>query len=420
VLPRRTVGRMATATIRDVELVSTGTWSASTGVTRIERGDLESILAAAADPDVDAAPIKLGHIDPRFDGEPAAGWVRPTRIVDRDGRSTLLGDFVGMPARLAELAPTAYRRRSVEIIWSAKTAKGRAYRAVLTGIALLGVAAPAVKGLADVMALFRGEHPLEGEQRDLRVVAGLENNAAAVALLAAVSEDLASDRVEELARLAGAADTANVPPPIADPPNDGPQNHDPAAGDGGTMPVTEDRVREILNLEADADVEATLRRLATAGGDGEDPTEEEAAPTGQPPGEETATPPVGDPAVPADAPAPTEDVAPQLVTLSAGNLAQLQADAAAGAAAAAQLAEQRRQGLLDGAVRSGRIAPGERSLFAAQLARDEEGTTTLLSSLAPRFAVSELGADHAPVADQAADAAWDAWEQSTFSDLAAQ
>ena len=155
---------MATASIRDVELVATGSWAGLTGQTVIERSDLEAVLEAAADPDVDGAPIKLGHVDSRFDGEPAMGWVEPTRIIDRDGRSILVGDLVGMPARLAEVAPTAYRRRSVELLFGVKTPGGRAYRAVLTGLALLGVAAPAVKGLADVAALFGGSER-SGEPR---------------------------------------------------------------------------------------------------------------------------------------------------------------------------------------------------------------------------------------------------------------
>lgn len=56
----------------------------------------------------------------------------------------------------------AYRRRSVEINWNVRTPSGSEYRAALVGLALLGEEAPAVKGLADVLALYRNEP--EGER----------------------------------------------------------------------------------------------------------------------------------------------------------------------------------------------------------------------------------------------------------------
>jgi hypothetical protein len=407
---------MATATIRDVELVSTGTWSASTGVTRVERADLESILAAATDPNVDAAPIKLGHIDPRFDGEPAAGWVQPKRIESRGQRDVLVGDLVGMPAKLAEVAPTAYRRRSVEILWRVKTAGGKQYRAVLTGIALLGVAAPAVKGLADVMALFRAEHPLEGEAGNLRIIEGLD--AERIDLLRALPADVDQDTRDRIAVAMGAADTADVPPPVTDPAND-----DRQQTQGGRM-LTDDRVREILRLEADADVEAELQRIAatTTAPDttvqpspGAEPTQPNVQPGTEGDQPESQPAPVNPPAT---TETETPAAQPELVTLSAGNLAQLQADAAAGRAAADTLAAQRRADLLNTAVRSGRIAPAERTAFAASLERDEEGTTALLSSLAPRFAVSELGADNAPELAGIPDEVTDQFRTSTFPELA--
>jgi hypothetical protein len=149
---------MSTASIRDVELVKVGTWAASTGVTTVTRDDLTAMVTAYADGLVDKPVIKIGHDDdnepnsPLGDGEPAYGWVGNVRLSD-DG-STLLGDLVGMPGKLAEVAPTAWRRRSVEIAWGVKTAGGKSYRAVLTGLALLGVQKPAVKGLADVLALY--------------------------------------------------------------------------------------------------------------------------------------------------------------------------------------------------------------------------------------------------------------------------
>lgn len=388
---------MPTASIRDVELVSTGEWSASTGTTRITLADLEAMLAAAQDPEVDAAPIKLGHVDPRFDGEPAAGWVVPTRIEARGQRHTLIGDLVGMPTRLAEVAPTAYRRRSVELLWRVRTPAGRAYAAVLTGVALLGVAAPAVKGLADVMTLFKGQHPVAGDPAVVLFTGGIDDEPQMVPF----------------------ADTANVPQANVEAPNDEPRTQPEP---GGQM-LTEARVRELLNLEGDADVEAALRQLAAQ-------TETEVAPGQQPPAPlepgqdmplvEAEPNPTTTPAEqPAAAPADDEGAvqagrAPELVQLSAANLAQLQADAAAGRAAAEQLAAQRREETVTRAMREGRIAPSERATWLSALEENEQSTVTLLSGLAQRFSTAEAGFDAAPEAGPQDDEAWGSFSTSLY------
>jgi hypothetical protein len=156
-----------TVTIRDVELVQLGTWRASTGDTTIGADDLASMLAAASDPEVDQAAMRIGHIDPRFDGEPALGWVRNLRQVG----NKLVGDLVDVPAKLAEIIPRALRRRSVEIAWGYKTPSGKTYKAALTGLALLGVTPPAVKGLADVLARYTEAPSIDGA---VAVLQGLE------------------------------------------------------------------------------------------------------------------------------------------------------------------------------------------------------------------------------------------------------
>jgi hypothetical protein len=409
---------MTTATIRDVELVATGTWAASTGPVTITRAHLDALLAAANDPLVDHAPIRLGHIDPRFDGQPALGWVKPTRIEDRNGRATLIGDLVGMPAKLAALAPTAYRRRSAEILFNFKTGAGKIHAAVLSGLALLGITPPAVKGLADVLALSTvTTAPADGVTA-LHLAAGLEDNPTAAAVLAAACDGATPEHIAALEAAAGVRDTARIPPPTPDEPE--PDTNRPTEG-MATMPLTEDRVRELLNLGADADVEAELAKIATeraaaAPADGEttEPPGEPAQPAEQP---ATETPAPADPGKPADADAAA--LSGQVVTLSAGTLAQLQADAAAGRAAAEHLAAARRTETLDAAIRAGRIAPSERAAFSAAMDRDEEGTTTLLSSLAPRYGTTELGTNTGDAAlSDAADAALDAWTRETFPDLA--
>jgi hypothetical protein len=144
---------MPTTTIPDVELVRVGNWaSAMSGRVPITGDDLDEMVRAAQDAQVDYAPVKLGHVDPRFDGEPALGWIRNLRRVG----DVLLGDLADVPEKMVEVARSAFRRRSVEIAWGVKTPGGRKYTAALSGLALLGVTAPAVKGLADVVSRYSG------------------------------------------------------------------------------------------------------------------------------------------------------------------------------------------------------------------------------------------------------------------------
>lgn len=421
----------STATIRDVELVSVGTWAASTGVTKVTREDLEAMLSAHRDGLVDHAPIKLGHVSPLNDdlgdGAPAYGWVVPTGIRrNAAGLDTLVGDLVGMPAKLAEVAPTAYRRRSVEIAWQVKTPAGKTYAAALIGVALLGAAAPAVKGLADLVKLY-SEDPAEVGRTDaLELVDGLEGNTVAVAMLAAARQAGAPvEQLDAMADAAGARDTADVPPPVADPDNDDTdstaQGGTETTDTGGTT-MTDEELRAALNLAADADVNAELSRILSERGT--DPatasTDPAVTPEGNP-ATDPATPgtpapqttPQGDPVEdPAGDPQHT-GAAPELVQLSAANYAEL-------TALAERERTRRRNDALDGAIRAGRIAPAERASFAAQMERDEEGTITLLGSLAPRFAVTELGDERAAetqLSEQAA-AGFDQFEADVFPELA--
>ena len=393
-----------TKALRDVELVSVGKHGGSVigpdgkaraATTEVTRADLEAMLAAASDLKADAAPVKLGHDsslnDPLGDGAPAYGWVRPTRIArNAAGRDTLYGDLVGMPSKLAEVAPAAFRRRSAEIAWGAQVG-GKPYKAVLLALSLLGVAAPAVKGLADVLALYTA--PELAEDHVSTVELGLD--AEAVALLASLRiPGVDTDTLTRLEARLAARDTATIPAPTDDDAETPPNTPETPTTEATTMPKTydEDKLRELLSLEAGADVDAALERLKATPAPGADATggSGAAATTAEP----------ASPALQATAPsaaaAPDAQPHPELATLSAGTLAELQRDAAY----ARQL---RRTSVLDRAQTEGRITPAERTAFATALERDEEGTTILLSSMAPRFATTELGAADAAtdVSDEA-------------------
>lgn len=235
----------------EVELGIEGTWDASTGTAPLSRATFESMLAAAQDPEVDAAPVHFGHFDPRFphlsDGEPAVGWIRPTRITQRpDGRAVLMGRLTDVPASLVPVIRHGYKRRSVEFGTDLVTPSGRRYPAVLSGLGLLGVRAPAVKGLRDLADRYLAAPTMP----------------ATVALQAVVVDELAA---------------SDTPPPggwfpvaatVA--------GHDgrayPTSAPTGeltmTQRFTDQRIRELLALSATDDVsaiQAGINQLPAAG-----------------------------------------------------------------------------------------------------------------------------------------------------------
>ncbi|WP_037187884.1 hypothetical protein [Rhodococcus sp. 114MFTsu3.1] len=143
--------------IRGVELAKVGRWEISTGTWDVSTADLESAVAAHAAGIGRRPVIRLGHIDPRFDGTPGVGWVDGLRLAD--GGRTLIGDLHGVPAWLAASMRSAYPSRSVEALQDVKAANGESYALVLTGLALLGATEPGIgtlKDLRDVQALYSG------------------------------------------------------------------------------------------------------------------------------------------------------------------------------------------------------------------------------------------------------------------------
>ncbi|MBM4726056.1 hypothetical protein GS446_05365 [Rhodococcus hoagii] len=142
-------------TIPGVELVKTGTWEVSTGTWNVTPELLAAAKAAHDSGSVPKPIVKLGHIDSRFDGEPALGWIDNLQITD-DG-NTLVGDLVGVPAWLASIAASAYPNRSVEAVHDLELSDGTTHALALTAVALLGVTKPgipALTSLSDVRELY--------------------------------------------------------------------------------------------------------------------------------------------------------------------------------------------------------------------------------------------------------------------------
>jgi len=145
----------ALVTVADVDVVAAGTWQLSTGEATFTPEDLSAAVEAAQCPAVGSPVIKLGHIDPRFDGQPAIGRVRNMALAAEG--SKIKGDLAGMPGWLGAVLDSAYPNRSIEGAWDYTCQIGHQHPFVITGLALLGVSAPGVgvlSELKDVAALY--------------------------------------------------------------------------------------------------------------------------------------------------------------------------------------------------------------------------------------------------------------------------
>ncbi|MGD9517531.1 MULTISPECIES: hypothetical protein [Mycolicibacterium] len=144
-------------TICGVELVKVGTWQpgGTVGDWTVTAEHLAAAIDAHRAGVLRKPVVKIGHDDPRFDGGPALGYVDGLRLAD--GGSTLVGDLVNVPAPVAKLLPHAYPDRSIEALVDFTDQAGKSWPLVLTGLALLGAADPAVetlRSLQDVGALY--------------------------------------------------------------------------------------------------------------------------------------------------------------------------------------------------------------------------------------------------------------------------
>lgn len=160
--------------IHNVELIHVGSWPASTGQWDVTLDDLHQAVAALDCPSVRKPIIKIGHTDPRFDGEPAIGWIDNLHV---EADQILVGDYRGLPGWLAAKDPagnsvlaSAWPDRSIEGEYSHRCQLGHTHPFVLTAVALLGVASPAVgplESLNDVASLF-GVEAAAGEGQLVR------------------------------------------------------------------------------------------------------------------------------------------------------------------------------------------------------------------------------------------------------------
>lgn len=138
--------------LRDVELARPGAWKLSSGDTEFTAEMLRDAADFFVASGGQRVPIKLGHVDDRFDGEPTFGSVENVRYVEDERGSVLLGDIIDMPQWLAAAAPKRWPNRSIEG-WQNFAYDGREYSLILSGLVFLGVTPPGVrniKSLADL------------------------------------------------------------------------------------------------------------------------------------------------------------------------------------------------------------------------------------------------------------------------------
>lgn len=375
-----------TVDFRGVPLCRAGEWHGLTGKAVVTPEDLQAVVDAYQDREVDRARVKLGHVSSLNDqalgdGAPAFGWVSNPRVSD-DGK-TLLGDLVDVPRRLGEVVGRGYRNVSVELRKNVRTPSGRTHPTVLSGLALLGAAAPAVKGLDDLVALYASE-PIPDTPTD-----GCENGAVVTISLGDALDPVTHTDIP-------------APSPVAcDGELDSPER--PGREKEGEPTVAFlDQARELYGLPADASEDQILERMTAL-------SEAPADPDTTVKAEETDV--TGDPEV-AEPELKSETVdAPETVTVSKAQWDELTAQVSE---LAAERKAKHQEQVIESALSEGRIAPAEREKWTTALSAAPEATETLLSSLAPRVNVREQGSDVALSASTTDDdAAFQAWADKT-------
>lgn len=422
---------MDLVTIPAVELCQVGTWNASTGEVTFTPEDLADAVRAAADPGFRTPQVYLGHDHAAWgDAEPAVGRIVNLRVSD-DGIS-LIGDLELLPA-IAEVASVAFPSRSIEALLGCTSSTGEKYRMVLTGVALLGAQLPAIETLDDLLevagvAASAGGTPITLTFGDSTMHDSIQPTPVAASVNVEDIRRAWWDRTDDLrsgiwqwswVRAIYTGDDQDdqflvVQTDDTDPDTGAYLWQVPWTETDGTVTFGEPvPVREAYVPAADEPDEDELGVAASAvclarftpteqggvlrGGDNAAPSITASADQAQ---EATH---MSDTATAAEAAADTteetvEVAASGVVQVDAAKLAELTEMAAAGAAAAATLAAQRRESILDEAVKAGKVAPASREHFAALLAKDEDGTVALIESLAPVAPTVELGAATNPEA----------------------
>lgn len=150
-------------TVPNVPICATGIeYPLSSGPATFIEEDLMDAVQSQDDPAIHSPRLKLGHIDPRFNGPefdatPAFGKAVNMRLAENN--QLLMSDWAGIPKWLADIMPIAYPNRSIEGNMEVETVTGHKWNLCIWRIALLGVQIPGVSVLEDLPMYYGNEMP---------------------------------------------------------------------------------------------------------------------------------------------------------------------------------------------------------------------------------------------------------------------
>lgn len=385
-------------TVPGVELMRVGKWNLSTGEWECTTKEIAAAIEAHEKGILRKPVIRLGHNDPRFSGDPAVGWLDNLRASE-DGQA-LIGDMVGVPEWLAEILPSAYPSRSIEGLYDYTAPDGSEHEFVLTGLALLGATRPGVESLQslqDVARLYdiaaagqvggkaieltieaadapkpygdvkyadpkNGKYPIDTAEH-VRAAWSYINMPKNQKDYSAAELAQIKDRIKAAAKKFGIKIEAG----------------EASETEGGAIVALPEKVAEALGIDASADEDTVLAKIAEL----------------KPPAPAAEPEPEPQPAPVAAA----AGVVNGLVQIEQATLDELKAAAAQGVEARArQIAEEDERTVM-AAIGQGKIAPARKDHWLAALKADRDGTKQVLASLAAGLIpVNEVG--HQGVAGQ--------------------
>lgn len=413
---------------------------------------MASAVAALDCPAVRRPVLKFGHTGKPGEGDPAIGLIDNLRLTE-DGQ-TLVGDFVGVPAWLAEadsegrsVLASAYPDRSGEWEHNYVCQAGHTHPFVLHAMALLGVVRPGIGTLESLYDLYTKAPDKEvAVAKSAVALAGTTADQIRKAYYEAepdwylwiremyvdppeliVQDDhddslqrvpytITGDgevefgegqavKVEYVAARASAgkpavafASRAEARPAAAEAVAKSPSaaEAEDTQGKEGAMPTLKEGLVQKLGLAADADDDAVLSAFEAALA-----TKTEALAEDGGAGTEEATP---------------EQIAAAakkhgLVVLDEGVVNGLRADAAAGREARDRQQAEDDAKVVDTAISKGKITPARREHFLACMKVDREGTTTLLEKTLQESAIPMTAIGHStePVENVTENPAYKNW-----------
>lgn len=378
-------------TVRDIELMRAGKWNLSTGEWECTSKEIEAAIDAHNKGLLRKPVIRLGHNDPRFTGDPAVGWLDNLRASD-DGQA-LIGDMVGVPEWIAEILPSAYPSRSIEGLYDYTAPDGSEHEFVLTGLALLGATRPGVESLQSLQDVARlydiaAAGQVGGKAIELTIEAAdapkpygdvkyadpkngkypidTAEHARAAWSYINMSKNQKDYSAEELAQIKGRIQAACKKFGIKV------EAAEASETEGETVVALPDKVAEALGIDASADEDTILAKLAELTNPAPAPENDEA---------------------PVDEPKPEPVAASSgVVQIEAAQLDELRAAAAQGVEARARQIADDDERVVMAAIGQGKIAPARKQHWLDSLKADREGTKQVLASLAVGLIpTSELG-----------------------------